>query len=61
MNRATCEHCEQHADDGECLRYGKPAAKVHACGLANRDFNRRPFSRNGAERRRRQHEERKSE
>lgn len=48
MTARKCDPCPYR--DGEaCGRYGKPAAKVKACGFAGTNFNRKPFTRRGAE------------
>lgn len=61
MKPTVCEGCDEAGDGGACLRYGKPRVRVKACGKANRGYNRRPFSRKGAEnlRKRREEEEEK--
>lgn len=59
MTAAKCFGCPHLAPDGGCSRYRKRASSVRACGHGNKDFNRPPFSRRGAENLRRRHKEQK--
>lgn len=49
MKPATCAKCPHLGDEGQCDRYNKNIGHVRGCGLANKGYNRRPFSRGGAE------------
>lgn len=59
MKLSKCAKCPHRDDEDTCSRYGKPCVKVAACGHGNKDFNRPPFSRRGAENLRRWHKEQK--
>ena len=50
MKLDTCRRCGQLDEEtGVCRRYGRDSKRVFACGLANKKFNVKPFSRRGAE------------
>lgn len=48
MKHTTCGKCRYLEEGGVCGRYGKKFSSVRCCGVASR-YNRRPFSRGGAE------------
>ena len=47
MKAEVCYHCDNCGEDDVCARYGKPIAKVNACGVFGRRHFQKAFNRKG--------------